>query len=29
MDAVIGAWISGNPLVGEEEAVLMRKGWQK
>jgi putative transcriptional regulator len=29
MDAVIGAWISGNPLVGKDEAVLMSRGWRK
>ncbi len=29
MDAVIGAWISGNPLVGDDEAAAMSKGWQK
>lgn len=29
MDAVIGAWISGNPLVGRAEAEVMSKGWKK
>ena len=29
MDAVIGAWISGNPLVGGDEAAAISKGWQK
>ena len=29
MDAVIRAWISGNPLVGDDEAAAMSKGWQK
>jgi hypothetical protein len=29
MDAVVGAWIAGNPVVGDEEAALMRKGWRK
>jgi anti-sigma factor ChrR (cupin superfamily) len=29
MDAVIGAWISGNPLGGADEAAVMRKAWQK
>jgi putative transcriptional regulator len=29
IDAVIGAWISGNPLVGNDEAAVMSKGWQK
>jgi putative transcriptional regulator len=29
MDAVIGAWISGNPLVGQDEAVLMSRSWKK
>lgn len=29
MDAVIAASISGNPLVGADEAAVMSKGWQK
>ena len=29
MDTVVGAWIAGNPVVGDEEAALMRKGWRK
>jgi len=29
MDAVVGSWIAGNPVVGDEEAALMRKGWRK
>jgi hypothetical protein len=29
MDAVVGAWIAGNPVVGDEEAALMRKSWRK
>lgn len=29
MDAVIGAWISGNPLGGDDEAAAISKGWQK
>jgi putative transcriptional regulator len=29
MDAVVGAWIAGNPVVGDEEAALMRKDWRK
>jgi hypothetical protein len=27
MDAVIGAWISGNPLASEDEAALIGRGW--
>ena len=29
MNAVIGAWISGNPLVAGDEAAVMSKGWRK
>ncbi len=29
MDSVIGAWISGDPLVGADEAALMSKDWKK
>ena len=29
MDAAIGALIDGDPVVGPEEAALMRKGWKK
>lgn len=29
MDAVIGAWISGNPLAVADEAAAMSKGWRK
>jgi putative transcriptional regulator len=29
MDAVVGAWIAGNPVVGDEEVALMRIGWRR
>ncbi len=29
MDSVIGAWISGDPLVGADEAALRSKDWTK
>jgi hypothetical protein len=29
MDAVIGAWSSGDAIVGEDEAAIIGKGWRK
>jgi hypothetical protein len=29
LDAVIGALIDGDPLIGEAEATIMRNGWRK
>jgi hypothetical protein len=29
MDAVVGALIAGDPLVGADEAALLAKGWKK
>jgi hypothetical protein len=29
MDAVIGTWMAGNPIVGSEEAAIIGRGWRK
>jgi putative transcriptional regulator len=28
MDALVGAWSAGDPIVGEDEAGIMKKGWR-
>ncbi len=29
MDAVIGTWMAGNPIVGSEETAIIGRGWRK